>query len=123
MLSATHRLLHFSLMAKEEEVGGTAAEAEVVIKAMKKVANKTLVHTEEAISRGVVVAMIKEEMEAIEVAIRTKIKAAIEVATIQVTITKATTITFTGTIRVRAAKELTLVHLSKPRKTIDLVYY
>jgi hypothetical protein len=110
-------------MAKEEEVGGTAAEAEVVIKGMKKVANKTLVHTEEAISRGVVVAMIKEEMEAIEVAIRTKIKAAIEVATIKVTITKATTITFTGTIRVRAAKELTLVHLSKPRKTIDLVYY
>lgn len=120
-LSATHRLLRFSLMVKEEEVEGTVAE--VVIKAMKKVVNKTLINTEEVTSRGVVAAMTKEEVEAIEVAIRTKIKAVTEVATIKVTITKAATITSTGTIRVRAAKDLTLVHLSKPRKTIDLVYY
>lgn len=122
-LSATHQLPSFSLMTKEEEVEVIAAEVEVAIKAMKKVANKTLVLIEVAIRRGDVAAMTKEEVEAIVAAIKTKIKVATEVDTkIKAIATKAT-MTSTGIIRVREAKELTLMHQSKPRKTIDLVYY
>lgn len=65
-LSATHQLRRFSLMTKEEEAEVSVAEEEVAIKEMKKIANKTLVRTEEGTSKGVAEGMTKEEVQAIK---------------------------------------------------------